>query len=37
MSKLLISCDNSLFYNNGTYYFKDKEWYDFYMRYLRVF
>lgn len=37
MSKLLISCDNSLFYKDGTYYFKDKEWYDFYQRYLRVF
>ena len=37
MSKLLISCDNSLFCKDGTYYFKDQEWHDFYQRYLRVF
>lgn len=37
MAKLLISCDNALYYHNGDYYFKDKEWYNFYQRYLRVF
>lgn len=37
MSRLLISCDNSLFYHEGSYYFKDQEWYNFYQRYLRVF
>lgn len=37
MSKLLISCDDNLFYYNGEYFFKDKEWYNFYQRYLRIF
>lgn len=37
MAKLLLSCDNSLFYKDGSYYFKNQEWHDFYQRYLRVF
>lgn len=37
MAKLLISCDDYIFRFDGKYYFKNKEWYDFYQRYLRVF
>lgn len=37
MSKLLISCDDTLFVYHGKYYFKDQEWCNFYKRYLRVF
>lgn len=37
MAKLLISCDDYIFRHDGRYYFKSKEWYDFYQRYLRVF
>ena len=37
MSRLLISCDNTLYEVDGKIYFKNKEWYDFYQRYLRVF
>jgi len=37
MSKLLISCDDYIFRHDGNYYFKSQEWYDFYLRYLRVF
>lgn len=37
MAKLLISCDNSLYYCKGKYYFKSSDWKDFYDRYLRVF
>lgn len=37
MSKLLISCDDTLFVHGGKYYFKNQEWSDFYNRYLRVF
>lgn len=37
MAKLLISCDDYIFRHNGKYYFKNKEWYDFYQRYLRIF
>ena len=35
--RLLISCDNTLYYHQGKYYFKNQEWSDFYDRYLRVF
>lgn len=37
MAKLLISCDNSLYKYKGNYFFKNEEWYQFYLRYLRVF
>lgn len=37
MSKLLISCDDTLFVYHGKYYFKNQEWCNFYKRYLRVF
>lgn len=37
MAKLLISCDDYIFRHNGHYYFKSREWQDFYQRYLRVF
>ena len=37
MSKLLISCDDYIFRHDGKYYFKSREWHDFYQRYLRVF
>ena len=37
MAKLLISCDDYIFRHDGRYYFKSREWYDFYQRYLRVF
>lgn len=37
MSKLLISCDDYIFRHQGKFYFKSKEWYEFYQRYLRVF
>lgn len=37
MAKLLISCDDVLFYHEGEYYFKDEEWHKFYKRYLRIF
>jgi len=37
MAKLLISCDNALYYYNGNYYYKDLDWKKFYCRYLRVF
>lgn len=37
MSKLLLSCDDTLFVYRGKYYFKDQEWCNFYDRYLRVF
>lgn len=37
MSKLLISCDDTLFVYHGKYYFKNQEWCNFYKRYLRIF
>jgi glycosyltransferase involved in cell wall biosynthesis len=37
MAKLLISCDDYIFRHEGNYYFKSREWHDFYQRYLRVF
>lgn len=37
MSKLLISCDDYIFFYKGKYYYKNREWYNFYHRYLRVF
>ena len=37
MAKLLLSCDDYIFRHDGRYYFKNKEWYNFYQRYLRVF
>ncbi len=37
MSKLLISCDDYIFSHGGKYYYKNREWYNFYHRYLRVF
>lgn len=37
MAKLLISCDDYIFRHRGRYYFKNREWADFYQRYLRVF
>lgn len=37
MDRLLISCDDTLFFYQGKYYFKDQEWCNFYYRYLRVF
>ncbi|MBR1378994.1 MAG: glycosyltransferase family 4 protein [Bacteroidaceae bacterium] len=37
MAKLLLSCDDVIFSYNGQYYFKNKEWENFYHRYLRVF
>lgn len=37
MVKLLISCDQSINYCNGKYYAKNKERYDLFQRYLRVF
>lgn len=37
MSKLLLSCDQSINYCKGKYYAKNQERYDFFQRYLRVF
>ena len=37
MPKLLISCDDYIFSHEGKYYYKNREWYNFYHRYLRVF
>ena len=37
MKRLLVSCDDYIFVNNGHYYFKNSEWKEFYDRYLRVF
>lgn len=37
MSKLLMSCDDSIFFHNGRYYAASQEKMDFYQRYLRVF
>lgn len=37
MSKLLMSCDDRLFMHNGQYYAADKDKFEFYQRYIRVF
>lgn len=37
MTKLLLCCDEYIYENNHHYYFKNKEWHDFFYRYLRVF
>ena len=37
MAKLILSCDDYIYSYKGQYYFKNKEWQDFYNRYLRVF
>ncbi len=37
MAKLLLSCDDHLFYYKGKYYYKNQDWFLFYQRYLRVF
>ena len=37
MAKLLLSCDDSIFLNDGRYYAASQEKMDFYQRYLRVF
>lgn len=37
MSKLLLSCDNTIYYHNSRYYAKSQEDYDFFQRYLRIF
>lgn len=37
MAKLLLSCDDYIFRHQGRYYYKNKEWFDFYQRYLRIF
>lgn len=37
MPKLLISCDDYIFLYKGKYYYKNRECYNFYQRYLRVF
>ena len=37
LCKLLISCDDTIYYHNGQYYYMNQGWYDFYQRYLRVF
>ena len=37
MAKLLLSCDDSIFLNEGRYYAASQEKMDFYQRYLRVF
>lgn len=37
MAKLLLSCDDSIFLNNGRFYAASQDKLDFYRRYLRVF
>lgn len=37
MARLLLSCDDSVYLNNGKYYASSQEGYDFFQRYLRVF
>lgn len=37
MSKLLLSCDDTIYYSEGKYYVADQEGLDFFQRYLRVF
>lgn len=37
MSKLLLSCDDTIYVSNGIYYAANQEGYDFFQRYLRVF
>lgn len=37
MSKLLLSCDDTIYVSNGKYYAANQEGYDFFQRYLRVF
>ena len=37
MSKLLLSCDNTIYFHNGRFYVKSQDDYDFFQRYLRVF
>lgn len=37
MAKLLLSCDDSIFLNDGCYYAASQEKMEFYQRYLRVF
>ena len=37
MTKVLMSCDDSIFLNNGQYYAKNRDKMLFYQRYLRVF
>ncbi len=37
MSRLLLSCDDSIYLSGGKYYAANQEGYDFFQRYLRVF
>ena len=37
MSKLLLSCDNTIYCHNNRYYAKSQDDYDFFQRYLRIF
>lgn len=37
MSKLLLSCDDTIYFSNGKYYAANQEGFDFFQRYLRVF
>lgn len=37
MAKLLLACDDYIYCHKGKYYTANKEKYDFYLRYLRVF
>ncbi len=37
MSKLLLSCDETIYYSNGLFYVANQEGFDFFQRYLRVF
>lgn len=37
MSKLLLSCDDTIYYFDGNYYAANQEGYEFFQRYLRVF
>lgn len=37
MSKLLLSCDDTIYVSNGRFYATNQEGYDFFQRYLRVF
>lgn len=37
MAKLLLSCDEYIYENDGQYYASSQDWFDFYERYLRVF